>query len=205
MFGLIIIAVIIFAVYKHNEAKRRRQSWNRKYWGATAQNYVDKAERYAAGFQRDLASTIRHHAIRSHNSDFERRMAEKFERKAERIERRLRRRFDRETQRYSGTTVDPAKDGPPKPEPQFKSDAERQAYDRARKRATAQMGFYVHLMWYGLVIGFLFLLNLMTSPFGYQWWIWPAFGWGIGVASHFTAVFGWRWVHERVFEPAIQR
>ena len=28
---------------------------------------------------------------------------------------------------------------------------------------------------------------------------------GFGLASHFVAVFGWRWIHERVFEPAIQR
>ena len=77
------------------------------------------------------------------------------------------------------------------------------AYQRARKRAAAEAGFYVHLMWYGVVIGFLFFINLMTTSF--QWWVFPAIGWGFGVGSHFIAVFGWRWVHERVFEPAIQR
>jgi signal transduction histidine kinase len=59
-------------------------------------------------------------------------------------------------------------------------------------------------MWYGVVIGFLFFINLITSP-SVQWWVFPAIGWGFGIGSHFIAVFGWRWIHERVFEPAIQR
>src|SRR5262249_27041166 len=65
-------------------------------------------------------------------------------------------------------------------------------------------GFYVHLMWYGVVIGFLFFINMLTAP-SVQWWIFPAIGWGFGLASHFAAVYGWRWIHERVFEPAIKR
>jgi len=60
-------------------------------------------------------------------------------------------------------------------------------------------------MWYGIVIGFLFIINLLTTPFGYQWWVWPALGWGFGIASHFSAVYGWRWVHDRVFQPAVAR
>src|SRR5262245_43323634 len=77
------------------------------------------------------------------------------------------------------------------------------AYQRARERAAAEAGFYAHLMWYGVVIGFLFFINLMTTSF--QWWVFPAIGWGFGVGSHFIGVFGWRWIHEHVFEPAIQR
>ena len=92
------------------------------------------------------------------------------------------------------------------PPPQFKNDAERQTYERARKRAQAEAGFFVHLMWYGIIIGFLFIINLMTGGFGgYPWFIWPALGWGFGIASHFSAVYGWRWVHDRVFQPAVAR
>ena len=91
------------------------------------------------------------------------------------------------------------------PPPQFKNDADRKIYERARKRAQAETGFFLHLMWYGIIIGFLFLINFVTSPFGYQWWMWPAMGWGFGIASHFAAVYGWRWVHQRVFEPSIAR
>ena len=89
-------------------------------------------------------------------------------------------------------------------EPQGDSEEERKAYKRARRRAVREVGFYVHLMWYGIVIGSLLILNLVVSP-SFQWWIFPAVGWGIGLASHFGAVYGWRWIHERVFEPAIQR
>ena len=81
----------------------------------------------------------------------------------------MRARFNRQTQKYGGVTIDPAQDMPPPP--QFNSDAERQAYERARKRATAEAGFFVHLMWYGIIIGFLFLINLFTGGFGgYPWW-----------------------------------
>src|ERR1700687_3995684 len=59
-------------------------------------------------------------------------------------------------------------------------------------------------MWYGIGIGSFLILNLFVSP-PFQWWIFPAVLWGIGLASHFGAVYGWRWIHERVFEPAIQR
>jgi signal transduction histidine kinase len=59
-------------------------------------------------------------------------------------------------------------------------------------------------MWYGIVIGSSLLVNLVTTP-GFEWWVFPALGWGIGLMSHFGAVYGWSWIHERVFEPAIQR
>lgn len=89
-------------------------------------------------------------------------------------------------------------------EPQLDREEERKAYERARRRAAREVGFYVHLMWYGLVIGSLLILNLIVSP-SFEWWIFPALAWGIGLASHFGAVYGWRWIHERVFEPAVQR
>src|SRR5581483_9352679 len=44
----------------------------------------------------------------------------------------------------------------------------------------------------------------LTTP-GFEWWLFPALGWGIGLVSHFGAVYGWRWIHERVFQPAIER
>ena len=89
-------------------------------------------------------------------------------------------------------------------EPDRDGEEARKAYERARRRAAREAGFYVHLMWYGIVIGSLLILNLMVSPW-FEWWIFPAVGWGIGLASHFGAVYGWRWIHERVFEPAIAR
>ncbi|HUA35703.1 MAG TPA: ATP-binding protein [Candidatus Binataceae bacterium] len=182
MLGLIFIGLIVFAVLKIR--KHRWVDWKGERWR--------RRTTQAEAFAQDLRTRI--------NNDFESKWARKFEAKAERIERRMRRRFDHQTRRYGGAPVNPVDEHP---RPTFKNDAERQAYDRARKRASAEAGFYVHLMWYGVVIGFLFLINLLTTS--YPWFLWPAMGWGFGLASHFTAVYGWRWVHQRVFEPAIQR
>ena len=49
-------------------------------------------------------------------------------------------------------------------------------------------GFYVHLVLYGLVIGFLAMVNLVTYP-RYLWFIWSALGWGIGILFHALRVF----------------
>jgi signal transduction histidine kinase len=124
-----------------------------------------------------------------------------FEYKAEKFERELQRKFDRQTRKYGVASADPRQDHIT---PSFKTEAERQAYRRARRRAAAEAGFYVHLMWYGLVIGLLFWINVLTGS-SYLWFLWPAGFWGFGVISHYTAVFGWRWIHQRVFVPAIER
>jgi signal transduction histidine kinase len=124
---------------------------------------------------------------------------QRFEHTAEKFEQKLRRKMDHQTRKYGFG-------GPDEPEATrtFETEAQRQAYRKARRRAAAEAGFYVHLMWYGLVTGLLFCINLMTGP-EYLWFLWPAAFWGFGVISHFTAVFGWRWIHQRVFLPAIER
>ncbi|MGB0921496.1 MAG: 2TM domain-containing protein [Alphaproteobacteria bacterium] len=48
-------------------------------------------------------------------------------------------------------------------------------------------GFYTHALWYAIVIGLLALINLFSG--GSFWVIWPALGWGIGLASHGLSVF----------------
>src|SRR5258707_900827 len=210
MFGIFIIALIIYAVVQHR--KRSRLRWMKRgggdwskwkadcsKWSTDWSKWTDEAQKtasHAEQFANDLHSKIKR--------DFETRMSRKFEAKSARYDRRMRARFNRQTRKYGGVSLDPENDLPPPPE--FKNDAERQAYERARKRAAAEAGFFVHLMWYGIIIGFLFVINLLTGGFGsYPWFIWPALGWGFGVASHFAAVYGWRWVHQRVFEPAIAR
>ena len=49
-------------------------------------------------------------------------------------------------------------------------------------------GFYTNLMLYGLVIGFLVVVNLVTYRH-YLWVIWPALGWGLGILLHGLRVF----------------
>jgi signal transduction histidine kinase len=190
MFGVLFIILIVFAVMKIR--KHRWVDWQGQRW----QRRTTRAEQFAQDLKSRIDSDIRDRMNRHDESSW----ARKFERRAERYERKMRRQFNREAARYGVVPDNPVDEHP---RPSFKNDTERQAYERARKRASAEAGFYVHLMWYGVVIGFLFLINLLTTS--YPWFLWPAMGWGFGLASHFVAVYGWRWVHQRVFEPAIQR
>ena len=107
--------------------------------------------------------------------------------------RRAARRAAREASRWGRHAAEPAKSLSP----------EEEALRRARRRAAAQAGFYAHLMSYLGVIAFLALINLFTTR--YPWFIWPAFGWGIGLFSHWMAVFGSHLVRERYFDPAVER
>jgi signal transduction histidine kinase len=81
--------------------------------------------------------------------------------------------------------------------------AKADAVRRARQRAAVEAGFYLHFVTYLGVIAFLALINLLTAR--YPWFIWPAMGWGIGVLSHYMAVFGSRAVRERFFDRALER
>ncbi|MFH1215785.1 MAG: 2TM domain-containing protein [Pseudomonadota bacterium] len=49
-------------------------------------------------------------------------------------------------------------------------------------------GFYTHIVAYLAVVGCLFALNFIRSAHHF-WAIWPAIGWGIGVAIHGLSVF----------------
>ena len=62
-------------------------------------------------------------------------------------------------------------------------------YKRARKRVLAKKGFFWHLGSYVAVGIFFFTMNMLTDPFD-TWWPFPMLGWGIGLATHYFAVFG---------------
>lgn len=61
--------------------------------------------------------------------------------------------------------------------------------ERARKQVRKEREFYAHLASYLIVNTFFVVLNLLTDP-GSIWFIFPMLGWGIGLASHATSVFG---------------
>ena len=61
--------------------------------------------------------------------------------------------------------------------------------ERARRRLVSEKGFYVHLVTYVLVIAGLFIINVLTGH-GRWWFVWPAVGWGIGIAVHALSAFG---------------
>jgi hypothetical protein len=50
------------------------------------------------------------------------------------------------------------------------------------------MDFLRHVIIYLLVMAVLAVINNVTGG-GYQWWLWPALGWGIGVLAHFLSAF----------------
>jgi uncharacterized membrane protein YdbT with pleckstrin-like domain len=58
----------------------------------------------------------------------------------------------------------------------------------ARKIAVRKVAFIRHAISYLVVIVGLAIINNLTWG-GYQWWLWVAFGWGIGVVSHFLSAF----------------
>lgn len=63
------------------------------------------------------------------------------------------------------------------------------AIRRAEKQVKKMKDFYSHLASYIIINGFLFGLNLLTSPDD-LWFYWPMLGWGIGLAFNWYAVFG---------------
>jgi hypothetical protein len=56
----------------------------------------------------------------------------------------------------------------------------------ARRRAGAKLGWYVHALVFLLVNALLFTLAAMN---GRNWAVFPAFGWGLGLAIHGAVVF----------------
>jgi hypothetical protein len=60
--------------------------------------------------------------------------------------------------------------------------------ERAQKMVESKLGFIRHAIVYVMVIAGLAVINNVTGG-GYQWWLWPAFGWGMGVVSHFVSAF----------------
>lgn len=76
---------------------------------------------------------------------------------------------------------------------------------RARARARAVRGFYIHFAIYLTVCAFLFAINMVTSRDSI-WFFWPVLGWGIFVAmqglgtfGHFT-IFGPEWEERKIRE-----
>ena len=64
----------------------------------------------------------------------------------------------------------------------------QEAYQRAKKRVEAKLGFYIHLAVYMFVNTAVIVINISTSP-EYFWFVWPLLGWGIGLFFHGMDVF----------------
>ncbi len=66
--------------------------------------------------------------------------------------------------------------------------SDEELYRKAREIVEAKKGFYIHLIIYLIFCGVMYLIWRLTWT-GYRWYIWPVFGWGIGVLFHFLGVF----------------
>jgi hypothetical protein len=58
----------------------------------------------------------------------------------------------------------------------------------AQKRAKAKLGFYIHATVYVCVTVLQVGINSFTTP-DVMWSIFPALGWGLGLAGHYAGVF----------------
>lgn len=67
-------------------------------------------------------------------------------------------------------------------------DIDAVTYHNVRKQVKEIKGFYMNLTTYVIVIFALMVINLATDA-TYLWFLWPALGWGVGVALHGVGVF----------------
>lgn len=63
-----------------------------------------------------------------------------------------------------------------------------QAYQKAKKKVQARLGFKSHLAVYLAVNAILISVNLINSPDN-LWFVWPLMGWGIAIFRHAMATF----------------
>ena len=63
-------------------------------------------------------------------------------------------------------------------------------YLRAKERIQEVKKFYTNVMSYVGFIAFLGFINYYTNEWRYMWFLWAAFGWGIGIATQAIKVFG---------------
>ena len=72
-----------------------------------------------------------------------------------------------------------------------------EAHEKAKKTVEAKIGFYIHLVVYVAVNILLVVINFATllppdakcGCLARYWFIWPLFGWGVGIVCHALAVF----------------
>ncbi|HEA21809.1 hypothetical protein LCGC14_1206130 [marine sediment metagenome] len=79
-------------------------------------------------------------------------------------------------------------------------------YIRARERVTQIRKLYTGLMSYVVVIAILAGVNYYTNQLTYPWFLWAAFGWGIGLlfqaakAYSLSPFFGRDWEERKIKE-----
>ncbi|PIE48414.1 MAG: histidine kinase [Flavobacteriales bacterium] len=72
-------------------------------------------------------------------------------------------------------------------------------YNDAKKHVEEIREFYQHLIVFIVIMSFLILVNYLSS-WDYKWFIFPLFGWGIGLFFHFLNTFKPHWFLSKKWE-----
>lgn len=64
-------------------------------------------------------------------------------------------------------------------------------YQRAKARVEKIKKFYTSLFTYVVFISLLAALNYYTNEWRNMWFLWAAFGWGIGLLFHAAKAYEW--------------
>lgn len=62
---------------------------------------------------------------------------------------------------------------------------DKELYKAAKRRVMARKAFKIHLATFIVVSLFLFVISYLNRQ---NWWIFPVFGWGIGIVVHAVSV-----------------
>ena len=77
--------------------------------------------------------------------------------------------------------------------------------ERAKKIAKEKVDFIRHLIVYVFVIIILAVINNVTNPGGYQWWLWPAGFWGLFVLINFLKTYAFHGGRVKRFEEKLTK
>lgn len=81
--------------------------------------------------------------------------------------------------------------------------SEGELREKARLRAEAKVGFYIHLAVYSGINVMLFIIWWFTG--GSPWFVFPFLGWGVGLLAHFMWIYANISVTNRLAEKEYQR
>ncbi len=85
-------------------------------------------------------------------------------------------------------------------------DSEAELRRKARLRAEAKLGFYIHLAVYAGVNTMLILIWFFTGgPSVFPWFVFPLVFWGIGLLAHYLTAFVHAGYVDRLTEQEYRR
>lgn len=72
-------------------------------------------------------------------------------------------------------------------------------FQRAQERVEEIKALYTHIIAYVFINPFLIVINYLTY-WDFQWFWFPLFGWGIGLATHALTVYGFgsQWEERKI-------